>query len=151
MEDLPALVSHFIGQLAPHRTLDVTAGGLAHLSAHDWPGNLRELRNSVAYALTVSTGAAPLEAPDFPPYPGAKVAGAEDEAASGGLIEAIDGWLEAKFEAEEGLAYRDLAGSLEATMIRRLLRRYDGKLARMASALQANRTTLRRRLRDTEG
>ena len=72
-----------------------------------------------------------------------------DEKAPALLVQALDSWLDARLQEEGETIYRDLAENLEATLIRRLLERYDGKLARMASALHANRTTLRRRLQNS--
>ena len=147
-EDVPALVSYFIGQLVPDRSLTISDAALSRLLAQEWPGNLRELRNSIAYALTVNTGAAAIEVSDLPPYLGNEAAagsGSDDEVPAR-LLQALDSWLDARFGGEEAPQYRELAETLEAALIRRLLRRYDGKLARMASALQANRTTLRRKL-----
>lgn len=149
MEDLPALVSYFVGQLSPDRVLDVSDTALQHLSSHNWPGNLRELRNAVAYALTMSTGATALDADDFPPYLNQSGI-APNEESPDLLAQAIDQWLDQRFAGEEPPLYRDLAETLEATMIRQILERYDGKLARMANALQANRTTLRKRLQEGE-
>ena len=53
-EDLPLLVEHFIGQIAPR--LDVPrlqpdARTVARMAAYDWPGNVRELRNFVERSL----------------------------------------------------------------------------------------------------
>lgn len=147
MEDLPALVSYFIGQLIPDRNLSITEPALAQLMSYDWPGNLRELHNSIAFALTVSSGAGAIEGSDLPDYLRGETP-SSDANAPALLVQALDSWLDARLNEEEGPIYRDLAESLEATLIRRLLERYDGKLARMASALQANRTTLRRRLQN---
>lgn len=149
MDDLPALVSYFIGQLVPKRNLDITDAALGRLMAHDWPGNLLELRNSVAFALTVNTGAAAIEDSDLPAHLQTASSPALPEAPSV-LVQALDSWLDGRLQETESPVYRDLADSLEATLIRRLLIRYDGKLARMASALQANRTTLRRRLQGSD-
>ena len=147
MEDLPALVSYFIGQLIPDRNLSITEPALAQLMSHDWPGNLRELHNSIAFALTVNSGAGAIEGSDLPDYLRGETSDT-DANAPALLVQALDSWLDARLNEEEGPIYRDLAESLEATLIKRLLERYDGKLARMASALQANRTTLRRRLQN---
>ena len=147
MEDLPALVSYFIGQLIPDRNLSITEPALAQLMSHDWPGNLRELHNSIAFALTVNSGAGSIESSDLPDYLRGETSGS-DANAPALLVQALDSWLDARLNEEGGPIYRDLAESLEATLIRCLLERYDGKLARMASALQANRTTLRRRLQN---
>ena len=65
------------------------------------------------------------------------------------LVQALDGWIDARLGDDPEPVYRNLADSLEATLIRRLLTRYDGKLARLATALRANRTTLRRRLQNS--
>jgi len=43
-------------------------------------------------------------------------------------------------------ALRQLEAHLETALIQQLLKRYDGTLAPMARALQANRSTLRRKL-----
>jgi len=148
MEDLPALVSYFIGQLVPDRNLSISETALGRLMSHDWPGNLRELHNSIAFALTVNSGATTIEDTDLPEYL-RKDHQEIDEKAPALLVQALDSWLDARLQEEGETIYRDLAESLEATLIRRLLERYDGKMARMASALHANRTTLRRRLQNS--
>jgi DNA-binding NtrC family response regulator len=51
LEDIPALVQHFA---ARHRQrIALTPCGEAALGRHDWPGNLRELRNLVERALAL--------------------------------------------------------------------------------------------------
>jgi len=73
-EDLPLLVEHFIGQLAP--SLDVPrlkpdTRTLARMAAYDWPGNVRELKNFIERSLILGWfdlgpepkgGGAPVEA-----------------------------------------------------------------------------------------
>ena len=53
-EDLPLLIEHFMGLLAPYLdvprlTLDIRT--LARMAAYDWPGNVRELKNFVERSL----------------------------------------------------------------------------------------------------
>lgn len=53
-EDIPELVGFFIGQLNPKMGLnihDIAPKALEKLIAHDWPGNIRELRNVIERAL----------------------------------------------------------------------------------------------------
>jgi DNA-binding NtrC family response regulator len=53
-DDLPMLIRHFVGQLAPGfevPPLVPDARVLARLGAYDWPGNVRELRNFVERSL----------------------------------------------------------------------------------------------------
>jgi DNA-binding NtrC family response regulator len=55
--DLPALVEHFLRQLAAETNArEVSAGALAKLAAYGWPGNVRELRNVLYRAAIASTG-----------------------------------------------------------------------------------------------
>jgi len=58
-EDIPALVEHFIEQLAASTGLPARQIGddaMAALQAHDWPGNVRQLRNNVERLLILATG-----------------------------------------------------------------------------------------------
>jgi two-component system nitrogen regulation response regulator NtrX len=58
-EDIPALVEHFIDQLAASTGLPARKIGddaMAALQAHDWPGNVRQLRNNVERLLILATG-----------------------------------------------------------------------------------------------
>ena len=60
-DDIPDLVRHFIDTLTrttglPHR--DVAPDALAALQAHDWPGNVRQLRNNVERLLILAKGKA---------------------------------------------------------------------------------------------
>jgi two-component system nitrogen regulation response regulator NtrX len=59
VEDIPALVGHFAGQLAagagvPGKTFAEDA--VRRLQARQWPGNIRELRNAVERALILAPG-----------------------------------------------------------------------------------------------
>ena len=66
-EDVPALVTHFVQQVASRagRPVSITPAALAGLSAYSWPGNVRELRQVVERAATLSaTGK--LDRSDFP-------------------------------------------------------------------------------------
>jgi len=57
--DIPALVAHFIEQLAASTGLPARQIGddaMAALQAHDWPGNVRQLRNNVERLLILATG-----------------------------------------------------------------------------------------------
>src|SRR5690606_34988943 len=48
-DDIPLLVEHFLAQMTPPRRLtDLPPSVHAMLRAHDFPGNVRELRNVVA-------------------------------------------------------------------------------------------------------
>jgi len=58
-EDIPALVEHFITQLSSSTGLParkIGADAMAALQAHNWPGNVRQLRNNVERLLILATG-----------------------------------------------------------------------------------------------
>ncbi|WP_437566236.1 sigma 54-interacting transcriptional regulator [Sorangium sp. So ce542] len=46
-EEIPRLVRHFLGRLAPGAVIDLPEAVLDLLVGHAWPGNVRELRNVV--------------------------------------------------------------------------------------------------------
>ncbi len=55
-EDVPALVTHFVQQVASRtgRPVSITPSAMAGLSSYGWPGNVRELRQVVERAATLS-------------------------------------------------------------------------------------------------
>src|ERR687886_125310 len=77
-EDVPELVRHFIEQIAqatglPPRRIGTDA--MAVLQAHDWPGNVRQLRNNVERLMILANGdaEAPISADMLPPEVGANM------------------------------------------------------------------------------
>ncbi len=46
-QDIEQLISHFAAQLAPYRSLAFDAAALRTLERHSWPGNIRELQNTI--------------------------------------------------------------------------------------------------------
>ncbi len=59
MEDVPLLVQHFVGKYAREigrENLVVSEAALARLLAHDFPGNVRELENSIERAVALTRG-----------------------------------------------------------------------------------------------
>jgi two-component system, NtrC family, nitrogen regulation response regulator NtrX len=58
-EDIPLLVGHFVGQLTGPAGLAprvMTDEAVARLSELDWPGNIRELRNTIERLLILASG-----------------------------------------------------------------------------------------------
>ncbi|MGF1648935.1 MAG: sigma-54-dependent transcriptional regulator [Hyphomicrobiaceae bacterium] len=58
-EDIPALVDHFIAQVAQSSGIAARRVGedaMAVLQAHDWPGNVRELRNNIERLMILAGG-----------------------------------------------------------------------------------------------
>jgi DNA-binding NtrC family response regulator len=56
-EDIPVMVEHFLARIAAERGSRIPAiapDALAALSGHDWPGNVRQLRNVIERAIAVA-------------------------------------------------------------------------------------------------
>jgi len=68
-EDIPLLVAHFVeqcNQRLKRRVSGVSPQAMALLMAYSWPGNVREVENTVQRMMVVAKGDT-LEAPDLPP------------------------------------------------------------------------------------
>ena len=71
-EDIPELVSHFLARIAAERRMaapTISEEAMAALQAHDWPGNVRQLRNIIERTLILAPGdrAACIEVDLLPP------------------------------------------------------------------------------------
>jgi DNA-binding NtrC family response regulator/HAMP domain-containing protein len=56
-EDIPALVRFFFMEHASGRSIpELSRGALDKLMQHDWPGNIRELKNCITRAMTFAEG-----------------------------------------------------------------------------------------------
>ena len=55
-EDIPGLVAHFLLKVGAPAGVRFSAGALARLKAHPWPGNIRELQNIVERAVILRKG-----------------------------------------------------------------------------------------------
>jgi len=108
-EDIALLARSFLDELAAEMNKHVSAISAAALEAlarHNWPGNIRELRNSLERAL-LSCGGATIEVADLPPGLHAQ-APARDRLAISEKPEhqGLDQWLE---DAERGAILQALS------------------------------------------
>jgi DNA-binding NtrC family response regulator len=73
VEDIPALVEHFIARHGTNSRYTVSPEILKLLAAAPWPGNVRELENAVCRAIALTPGGGELRAEDLirPPVTGA--------------------------------------------------------------------------------
>ena len=147
-EDIDALVGHFAGQL--RQRLHLPADGLARLQAHNWPGNLRELRNLVERALAMGERVLCAETVDRLLQPRRRP---------------MDRWLEAPIDSVParqaqlaqalatearilpGVELKALLAQAEATLIAQALEASNGTIAESARLLGLKRTTLVEKLK----
>src|SRR5882724_10385811 len=64
--DIPVLVHHFLDRYAKGSHIQVTAAAMKSLLNYDWPGNIRELENCVARAVTLGDRKT-IDVSDLPP------------------------------------------------------------------------------------
>lgn len=91
-EDIPRLVAHFLVKVGAPAGVRFSAGALARLKGHSWPGNIRELQNIVERAVILRKGllieADALQLADAPPP--ATINGLPDIPDAGLSLEAVE-------------------------------------------------------------
>lgn len=146
-EDLPAMVDHFIRRFNAEegRTVPgVTAEAMSMLMTYDWPGNVRQLENSVFRAIVLSDGDA-LTPNDFPQISGLVSPARSVPEAAVMTTDATTG---------QKLAISDEAGDLrtleaiERDLIQYAIDHYAGHMSEVARRLGIGRSTLYRKVRE---
>jgi DNA-binding NtrC family response regulator len=147
-EDIDALVGHFAGQL--RQRLHLPADGLARLQAHDWPGNLRELRNLVERALALGERVLCAETVDRLLQPRRRPVdswlSAPPESAPAREARLAQ-WLALESRPAPGVELKALLAQAEATLIAQALEASNGTIAESARLLGLKRTTLVEKLK----
>ena len=64
-EDIPLLIQHFIRQDKSHAETKIDKGSLEKLKNYPWPGNVRQLKSAIQFALAVCSEGV-LKSEDFP-------------------------------------------------------------------------------------
>jgi DNA-binding NtrC family response regulator len=152
VEDVPALAAYLLGCTAPGREWVLAPETLACLKAHAWPGNVRELAAAMRHAAAVCAGSTVL-----PRHLPESVASAGHADGTGHLDEALKralaAWMDQKLTGPEAAwpDYDALLAHVEKHMLESLLQRFEDKPTRLAAALNMNRATLRRKLRELLG
>jgi DNA-binding NtrC family response regulator len=169
-EDIPDLVAHFIRRLAAEEgkpVVGISRDALAMLCAFDWPGNVRQVENTVFRAIVLCDGEL-LQASDFPQI-ASMVDGYAEAAMPRASAPAYAAPAHAFMEAapqrntladfarsnfSDGIAVTDEAGNvrkledIEAEMIRLAIEKYKGHMTEVARRLGIGRSTLYRKVRD---
>ena len=155
-EDIPALVDHFITRFNASEGTKITHASketLKMLSAFDWPGNVRQLENSVFRAVVLCDGTVlqPEDFPqisglspalsDLPDLPSDLPAPANDSVA---VVPAGDDQL--VIFGDDG-ELRELA-ELERDFIQLAIDHYEGHMSEVSRQLGIGRSTLYRKVRE---
>jgi len=134
-EDIPGLATHFFARFAAELGVsppEISAEAMAALEAHDWPGNVRQLRNVIERTVIL----APRERldridPDMLP-PEISGQGGEGEAGIATLM---------------GVPLREARESFEREYLRIQIRRFSGNISKTAGFIGMERSALHRKLK----
>ncbi|MEY9613006.1 DNA-binding NtrC family response regulator [Bradyrhizobium elkanii] len=162
-EDIPHLLRHFLARFCAEENRNITGisgEAMAHLSQLDWPGNIRQLENTVYRAVVMSDGDQ-LALADFPQGTAHPVA--EGKSLQGEPLVVSPSTAPAMISGNEipvtvslptagGLAMLNAAGEvrpledLENEIIRFAISHYRGQMSEVARRLKIGRSTLYRKL-----
>jgi two-component system nitrogen regulation response regulator NtrX len=136
-EDIPELVTHFLARFAAERRMSaptLSDEALAALQAHDWPGNVRQLRNIIERTIILAPGdrVGRIEVDLLPPE-------VLDHPASVGVTSATMTIM--------GSPLREARESFEREYLRVQIRRFSGNISRTASFIGMERSALHRKLK----
>jgi DNA-binding NtrC family response regulator len=156
-EDIPALTEHFVRRFNVEegkRVVGATPETLALLTAHDWPGNVRQLENAV-YRAIVLADAPYLQPYDFPAISGlqAPIPAATDNTMAPAAVPSASELMDA-IPADAPVRILDERGHLrtleeiERDLIQLAIEIYSGHMSEVARRLGIGRSTLYRKVRE---
>jgi len=127
--DVKDLCNHFIAKAARRYkkpVIQLSDSALKRVSAHNWPGNIRELENAMEHAVLIGMGSE-ITAEDLPFF---------DETNAESMVDFI------RPLTDEGLNLQNTLRNIEAHYIQAALDYTDGNKNQAATLLGLNRTTL---------
>jgi two-component system nitrogen regulation response regulator NtrX len=136
-EDVPELVQYFLEQVAqtmgvpPRR---IAADAMAVLQSHDWPGNIRQLRNNVERLMILAAG-----------DPEAEITAAMLPAEIGALVPAIPSGVGG--EKLMSIPLREAREVFEREYLIAQINRFGGNISRTAEFIGMERSALHRKLK----
>jgi two-component system nitrogen regulation response regulator GlnG len=147
LEDLAALVEHFIGvqsNVLGKPMQAVSPVTMELLRSHHWPGNVRELQSAIKYALVHSVGEVLM--PDC--LPPSCHAHAVPEATSPAVAATLDigAYVRQLLNAGELDIYRHMQNAFDRIVLREVLNYVRGNQVKASQLLGMSRTTLRAKL-----
>jgi DNA-binding NtrC family response regulator len=136
--DIPALARHFATTLAPAGTppVSITTRALDALRHYHWPGNVRQLRNTIdrAIGLVASEPAPTIDRPMLP----------DPLQAQASTIPAQDGWAEI---LRPDCSLDDVLARTEKEIIERVLAECEGQITASADILGLTRQGLYKKMK----
>ena len=136
-DDIPELVSHFMEQIGAHTGLPrrkIGADAMAVLQSHDWPGNVRQLRNNVERLMIMAAG-----------EPDEEVTAEMLPAEIGALVPATPNGMGGERLMSKPL--REAREIFEREYLIAQINRFGGNISRTAEFIEMERSALHRKLK----
>jgi DNA-binding NtrC family response regulator len=131
--DIALLVSHFLEVLSPEGAPTVSSEAWELIESHEWPGNVRQLRNMVERAIALQPDGV-ITPSDLPPEIRFSKRGREVPKTS----------VESHLELPYAEAREKVLADFRAAYVRNLLDACGGNVSRAARAVGVNRRTVHR-------
>jgi DNA-binding NtrC family response regulator len=152
-EDIPALIDHFIGRFNVEegkRVAGASAETLALLTAFDWPGNVRQLENTIYRAIVLADSPF-LQPHDFPAISGVAMpldaAEARPSAAAGSFAD-LPPLPDQPIRILDERGHLRTLEDIERDLIQHAIDVYAGHMSEIARRLGIGRSTLYRKVRE---
>jgi two-component system nitrogen regulation response regulator NtrX len=136
-EDIPELANHFVARFAAERRIVTPAlsdEAIAALQAHEWPGNVRQLRNIIERTVILAP-CEQVERLEVDMLPSEIL---ENQGSTG---------LSSQAMTIMGSPLREARESFEREYLRIQIRRFSGNISRTASFIGMERSALHRKLK----
>jgi two-component system, NtrC family, nitrogen regulation response regulator NtrX len=135
--DIPELVAHFLSQAAKGSGLPMRVIGpeaMAVLQTANWPGDVRQLKNTIEWILIMAQGdaATPIGVQDLPPELTMTATAGMDPNANGELV---------------SMPLREAREHFERSYLQAQLHRFGGNISRTATFVGMERSALHRKLK----
>jgi two-component system nitrogen regulation response regulator NtrX len=135
-EDIPELANHFLARFAADRRLPtphLSNEAIAALQAHEWPGNVRQLRNIIERMIILApSDLKVIEVDLLPPE-------IVEQQGAGGVTSATMSIM--------GSPLREARESFEREYLKIQIRRFSGNISRTATFIGMERSALHRKLK----
>ncbi|WP_269715839.1 sigma-54-dependent transcriptional regulator [Caulobacter sp. NIBR2454] len=151
-EDIPALIDAFVRRFNVEEgkgVIGCAPEALACLSGFDWPGNVRQLENTVYRAIVLSD-APYLQLHDFPAISGVSVPPPESATPSGSILADVAAAPigEQPVRILDGRGHLRTLEEIERDLIQHAIEVYAGHMSEVARRLGIGRSTLYRKVRE---
>ena len=136
-EDIPVLVERFLARFASDRRVrspNISKDALAALQAHEWPGNIRQLRNIIERTMILAPGDR-VEKIDLDLLP-------PEVVETQGMV-----GVPAASMTIMGAPLREARENFEREYLKVQIRRFSGNISRTASFIGMERSALHRKLK----